>query len=200
MGGGYLKYCDLFYAGKIIRLSPHKNSFVFGGPFFVVVREEFKKSKDILSNKISNNAKFSKRRDSPFLTESLSISEENISWNSVALSSEQFEVVYDIEGLSLEGNRWRETDKSLLFCDEGGIHKIPKNYALEILKEDIKKVVFSCPEFASQKREQIQSLQTRVSLLEEMIEELRRKKRELKYAPGGGEGALEAERHFQSLC
>ncbi|BAU80306.1 hypothetical protein A9K97_gp045 [Tokyovirus A1] len=134
-----------------------------------------------------------------FLTKSLNIPKEDILWGITALSPNLFEVVYDIEGFSLERNRWRETDKALLLFNEEKIHKIPKDYALGFLKEDVEKVIFSCPEFASQKVEQIQNLWKRVSFLGERVEELRHKKRELKYSPGK-KGALEAEEHFQSLC
>lgn len=135
-----------------------------------------------------------------FLIEALNIPEEDIFINETLLSSNYLEVVYDIKNLSLEMNRWRETDKTVILFIHNQIFEfdIKSDEALQHLKEDVKNVVFSCPEFAQQKMEQSKALELYVSSLEKRVERLREKKRELKYTPGK-RGAIEAQEHFQSL-
>lgn len=108
--------------------------------------------------------------------------------------------MYDIKNLSLEMNRWRETDKTVILFIHNQIFEfdIKSDEALQHLKEDVKIVVFSCPEFAQQKMEQLKALELCVSSLKERVERLREKKRELKYTPGN-RGALEAQKHFEEI-
>ncbi|AQM73407.1 hypothetical protein B1750_gp426 [Noumeavirus] len=135
-----------------------------------------------------------------FLIEALNIPEEDIFIDETLLSQNHLEVVYDIKNLSLEMNRWRETEKTVILFIHNQIFEfdIKSDEALQHLKEDVKNVVFSCPEFAQQKMEQLKALELCVSFLKERVERLREKKRELKYTPGN-RGALEAQKHFEEI-
>nr|QZX43604.1 hypothetical protein MarQu_022 [Marseillevirus sp.] len=135
-----------------------------------------------------------------FLIEALNIPEEDIFIDEALLSPNHLEVVYDIKNLSLEMNRWRETEKTVILFIHNQIFEfdIKSDEALQHLKEDVKNVVFSCPEFAQQKMEQLKALELCVSFLKERVERLREKKRELKYTPGN-RGALEAQKHFEEI-
>ncbi|AQQ73894.1 hypothetical protein [Kurlavirus BKC-1] len=135
-----------------------------------------------------------------FLIETLNIPEEDIFLDETLLSQNHLEVVYDIKNLSLEMNRWRETEKTVILFIHNQIFEfdIKSDEALQHLKEDVKNVVFSCPEFVQQKMEQLKALELCVSFLKERVERLREKKRELKYTPGN-RGALEAQKHFEEI-
>lgn len=135
-----------------------------------------------------------------FLIEALNIPEEDVFIYETLLSQNHLEVVYDIKNLSLEMNRWRETDKTVILFIHNRIFEfdIKSDEALQHLKEDVKNVVLSCPEFAQQKMEQLKALELCVSSLKERVERLREKKRELKYTPGN-RGALEAQKHFEEI-
>lgn len=135
-----------------------------------------------------------------FLIEALNIPEEDIFINETLLSSNYLEVMYDIKNLSLEMNRWRETEKTVILFIQNQIFEfdIKSDEALQHLKEDVKNVVFSCPEFVQQKMEQLNALELCVSSLKERVKRLREKKRELKYT-SGNRGALEAQKHFEEI-
>lgn len=92
-----------------------------------------------------------------------------------------------------------EEKKDMAFCRKFGV--VSEDDAFEIIAKEILqspkiKKHLASPLFLEKKRNE--ELKKQNELLLEKIERLRKKKRELKYAPGG-RGALQAQQHFENV-
>ncbi|AQM73010.1 hypothetical protein B1750_gp029 [Noumeavirus] len=92
-----------------------------------------------------------------------------------------------------------EEKKGRAFCRKFGL--VSEDDAFKIIAREISqspriKKHLTSPLFLEKKKNE--ELKKQNELLLEKIERLRRKKRELKYAPGG-QGALQAQQHFENI-